>query len=290
MIRRFTEADISRETVFDSQAAKGKNTNKLALDKYYTPKDVAEHCFNKFMELYGNKVTEIIEPSAGGGVFLPLFEKSGIPYKAYDLYPEAKGVVQADFLELPLMYKKGRAFIGNPPFGAKGNLMRAFYNKCCEYGDYIAFILPVTMLNNSNSMYKFDLVHSEDLGTDDYSGRGIHCCFNIYKRSAKGLNKKPNTNLKDVTIIRNDSPKYANMDYDFRVVGFGWRSGQILEDNERDLATTYKVKVNNPKFLEPVYNAIKNMNIEDYRPTTSVRKCQKVNLIDCIKDNVKGIK
>ena len=75
MIRRFTEADISRETVFDSQAAKGKNTNKLALDKYYTPKDVAEHCFNKFMELYGDKVTEIIEPSAGGGVFLPLFEK-----------------------------------------------------------------------------------------------------------------------------------------------------------------------------------------------------------------------
>lgn len=284
--------DVDRNKVFSSNY-QGNEVHKLSLDKYYTPYDIAKRCFDKFIELCGDGVTEIIEPSAGSGVFLPIFKESGIPYRAYDLVPEGEGIEQADFLELPLGYKKGRAFIGNPPFGEKGSLMIKFFKKCCKYGDYVAFILPITMLNNTNSMHEFDLIYSEDLGTEDYSGRkAVHCCFNIFRRPSDGnLKKKEKKDLRDVTIIRNDSPRYEEMDYDFRVVGFGGRSGAVLRDDERDLATTYKIKVNNPRLKDEVGRALSELrnHLDEYRPTTSVRKCQKVNIIDYLKDKVKGI-
>lgn len=118
-------------------------------------------------------------------------------------------------------------------------------------------------------------------------------CFLFYKRPEGGkFHNKEKKELEDVTIIRNDSPKYNGMDYDFRVVGFGGRSGALLNDNERDLATTYKIKVNNREILGEVYKALSSLkdNLEDYRPTTSVKKCQKVTIIDYLKDKVKGIK
>ena len=53
-------------------------------------------------------------------------------------------------------------------------------------------------------MYEFDLVYSEDLGKRIYSDRKIHCCLNIYRGNPSGLNKKPNFDLKDVTLSRFD--------------------------------------------------------------------------------------
>lgn len=51
-------------------------------------------------------------------------------------------------------------------------------------------------------MYEFDLVYSENLGTQIYSDRELHCCFNIYKRSENGkLNTKPKLKLEDIDKI-----------------------------------------------------------------------------------------
>lgn len=47
-------------------------------------------------------------------------------------------------------------------------------------------------MNNVKQLYEFDLVYSEDLGKQNYSGVDLHCCFNIYKRPSSGvLNNKP---------------------------------------------------------------------------------------------------
>ena len=47
-----------------------QNSNKLHLDKYYTPKELAKYCINKTYEVIGKEnITEIIEPSAGSGSF-----------------------------------------------------------------------------------------------------------------------------------------------------------------------------------------------------------------------------
>ena len=98
--------------------------------------------------------------------------------------------------------------IGNPPYGDKLKLARDFYNKSVQIADYIAFILPITQLNNITSFYKFDLIYSEDLGMQNYSGVELHCCFNIYKRPKWKLNDFEKQHFNGVTFYRQDRKDY----------------------------------------------------------------------------------
>lgn len=196
---------------------------KIPLDKYYTPKELAEYCVNKTKEIIGDEnIIEYLEPSAGCGVFLDYLDK---PYLAYDIAPEDERIVQADYLTLDLEYKKGRCIIGNPPYGKSLNLAIQFYKKSIQLSDYISFILPISQINNSIKMYEFDLIHSEDLKKNKYSDVSLHCCLNIYRRRKDGLfNNKPNYKLKDIIIEeyhrgRKEIMKYEN--YDFGMCGFG---------------------------------------------------------------------
>lgn len=173
--------------------------SKIELDKYYTPDDLAKYCVEKTKEIIGEEnITEYLEPSAGAGVFLKYLKDK--PYKAYDIKPEGNNIVQADYLSLDLEYKKGRCIIGNPPFGDRNknnNLFIDFLNKSSELGEYVAFISPIRQLNNSMTFYKYDLIYSEDLEKQKYSGINLHCCFNIYKRPIEGIHKKkPSFDLK----------------------------------------------------------------------------------------------
>ena len=101
---------------------------KIHLDKYYTPKDLAEYVVNKTKEIIGEEnITEYLEPSAGAGVFLDYLDK---PYLAYDIEPEQDNrIIKQDYLELDLEYKKGRCIIGNPPYGTRNTLSVKFYKK-----------------------------------------------------------------------------------------------------------------------------------------------------------------
>lgn len=97
---------------------------KIEFDKYYTPVDIARHCYNKAIEVIGDSfITDIIEPSAGAGVFLDLDKR----IKGYDIKPEREDIIQQDYLELNLPYKEGRLIIGNPPYGRCLNLALKFF-------------------------------------------------------------------------------------------------------------------------------------------------------------------
>lgn len=194
-----------------SQEYNERTSHKINLDKYYTPPELAKRLIETTLKvLSGNTITDIIEPSAGNGSF-----SNQIECTAYDIEPGEEGInkiikashgdegikpqcsnqiIKADFLQLNIPYKQGRLCIGNPPFGHSNNMSIKFYKKCCEIGDYVAFIQPISQLNNNSQLYEFDLIYSEDLGTVSYSGRKLHCCFNIYKRPANGkLNKFKST-------------------------------------------------------------------------------------------------
>ncbi len=200
-----------------------KKTNKIPLDKYYTDPKLAKYCIDKTYEMIGEEnISEIIEPSAGNGSFS--LQIPSICW-AYDIKPEHESIIKADFLELDINYLWGRLVIGNPPYGNRLNLARKFYKKSIEIGDYISFILPISQLNNSNHLYEFDLIYSEDLGIRKYSDRDLHCCFNIYVRPEnEEFNKKPNRKLKDITIIRHDNKNYKNI-VDFNVRMCYWGMG-----------------------------------------------------------------
>ena len=262
---------------------------KVYLDKYYTPIEIANYCYDKVIELIGDdNITEIVEPSVGNGSFLnhPFIETK--PMLCIDIEPEISGdnIIKEDWLNYSIEYKKGRLIIGNPPYGSRMNMAQKFFKKSVNVCDYIAFILPISQLNNTQSLYEFDLIYSEDLGTLEYSGIPLHCCFNVYKRPKNGcLNKKVSNKLPFIKICRNDSKGYNEFEYDIRMCAWGdGTAGKILSDNEH-YSAEYKIKVdeNYPLYYE-VIEFLKNFDWREYLNCIAMRKIQQFHIINILKE------
>lgn len=266
---------------------------KIFNDKYYTPIELSNRCWEIVDEIIGiTNITDIIEPSCGNGSFFhsPLAK----PNIGIDILPEFYGenIIKDDYLDINIEYKKGRLVIGNPPYGDKMLLAKKFYRKSIEIGDYIAFILPISQLNNNQSLFEFDLIHSIDLGERDYSGVKLHCCFNIYKRPINGiLNKRPSNKLKWVKIVRQDSNNYDKItDYDIRFCYWGNGSaGKIIEDDSH-YAGEYKIKVSNEcPFRDEVISFIKEYDWRSCVKCIAMRKIQQHHIVNIIKKHFNNI-
>lgn len=269
---------------------------KIDKDKYYTPMTLALYCINKTYEIIGKEnITEIIEPSAGNGSFSNQIENC----IAYDIEPEGENIIQQDFLKLNLKYKKGRLFMGNPPFGFRNNLALQFYKKCVNEGDYIAFILPASQFNNTINMYEFDLIYSELISTDGFKGldKDVKLSFNIYKRPDKGLNKKKRYNFKDFTLferryVHNDkkcSREYPNNDYDFRICTWGRQCGRILNENEH-YAKEVGFYIHNKDMKSKIKKVIEDMDITKDFYMTSTPNLRLWQIYEYIIKNIPDIK
>ena len=268
--------------------------SKIKNDKYYTPPDLANYCWDKVLEIIGEEnISEVIEPSVGNGAFLN--HPTQIVHFAYDIEPECTSditkIFKADYLTSDIKYLYGRLVLGNPPYGEHMNMAQKFFKKSIQIADYIAFILPISQLNNTRSMYEFDLVYSEDLGIKHYTDRDLHCCFNVYKRPENGeLNKKPTAKLNDITIYRQDSKGYENKDYDIRMCYWGdGTAGKILNPDEH-YSAEYKIKINNNDLKESIANCLNTFDWKSYLKCIAMRKIQQFHIIDVLKENVKGIK
>ena len=275
------------------KTVESKNSNKLDYDQYYTPYDTMEYCVNKALDIVkdlGYEISEFLEPSAGEGVFSNYLLTSGLNVIAMDLFPKDENVIQQDYLTCDLEYKPKRFIIGNPPYGVKFNLGRKFYDKSCELGDYIAFILPIRQLNNTQQLYKFDLIYSEDLGKIKFSNKkDVHCCLNVYIRPKNGLNKKPNNELNDVTIIRQDSKKFKDFDYDIRMCHWGNATAGKLLSEEEHYSGEYKIKINNKELKDKIIEVLSNVDWEKEINDTSMRSIKKYHIIDVLKKYIPDI-
>ena len=160
----------------------------LPLDKYYTPENLVNLTVARTLDAFGlENITEFVEPSAGAGAFLPALRATGKPVLAFDIAPEAEGIETADFLTLDLPYRTGRCVIGNPPFFYEHKISLRFYKKACSIADFVAFILPVSIYRGSPEFCAFDLVSSELLPVEKYSGVDVKCCLNLYRRPKSGV-------------------------------------------------------------------------------------------------------
>lgn len=278
------------DTYFKSSPKNG--TNKLNLDQYYTSEEDMNYCVNKTLDIlqeHGYTISEFLEPSAGNGVFSDYLATSGLNVIAIDIEPKSEDIIQADYLTYDIKYKKDRLIIGNPPFGSKLSLATKFYNKSVEIGDYISFILPISQLNNTNSMYKFNLLYSEDLGELTFSGnRKVHCCLNIYVRPKNGLNKRRTSKLKDLEIVRNDSKKYKDFDFDIRLCGWGASAGRILSEGEI-YSAEYKIKIHNDDLREKIIDVLTNADWSRELNSTTAPKIQQFHIINLLKREIPEI-
>jgi len=267
-----------------------KDSDKLHLDKYYTSDELAQRCIDIARRVLKSKnITQVVDPSAGKGAFSKKINNC----VAYDLEPEDDSIIKQDFLALDSEYREGRLFITNPPFGVRMILVKKFFKKCVELGDYIAFILPISQLNNRYSaMCEFDLIHSEDLGEQNYSGRKISCCFNIYERPKNGeLNKKPIANLSDVTILKESSQKFKDCnEWDIRMCYWGNGSaGKILKDEEK-YSGEWKLIIHKPELKTKVLDALQRADWHKEIPHVAMLKIQKYHLVEYLKREIPEIK
>lgn len=265
----------------------GGNLVKIKNDKYYTPIELAEYCINKTYEVVGlENISEVIEPSAGCGNFSNLIKDC----IAYDIEPESDNIIKQDFLQIETGYKKGRLIIGNPPYGEKLNLAQQFYRKAVDMGDYISFILPIGQFNNTNSLYQFDLIYSEDLGKHTYTDRNLHCCLNVYKRPAKGINKQKKIKLQDITIVRQDSKKYNEvLNYDIRMCYWGdGTAGKILKENDK-YAAEYKIIINNKLLKDKIIDCLNNVNWHEELNKIAMLKIQQFHIHNILKKYIPEI-
>lgn len=260
---------------------------KKVLDKYYTSVELAEYCYNLCIEKIGKEnISEIIEPSAGNGVFLNIDDK----IKGFDIAPEDDRIEKQDFLKLDLEYKKGRLILGNPPYGRCLSLAQKFYKKSVHLGDYIGFILPISQLNTNVTFFEFDLIYSEDLGVQNYSGIELHCAFNIYQRPKDGLNKKPFIKLKDISIYRQDKKDYDDLDFDVRMCYWGnATAGKILNEDEH-YAGEYKIKINNEEKRDEIIEFIKIFDWNTYISGIAMKRLKQFHILNVLKEEFMYLK
>ena len=267
---------------------KKQNSKKLHLDQYYTSEKLARYCIDKTLDIIGiDNITEFIEPSAGTGVFSSKLKNC----TSYDIEPKAEGIIKADFLQLDIQYKKGRVIIGNPPYGSRLNLAKAFCNKSFEIAEYVSFILPISQLNNTQSIYKYDLIHSEDLGKRDYSGIDVHCCLNIYKRPSSGefnsIQRFRDSEIIEIReVIQNNNPKrnreLGDFKYDFAICAWG-DIGKVCNDG--DYAKTFFIKINDVNNFDYYKNLILNASWSKLYPMTNVPNLLQWQVYKYVMDN-----
>lgn len=254
---------------------------KIANDAYYTPVELANKLWDKTVELIGaNNITYIIEPSCGNGAFLqhPKYRVNFAVDIETECYGMADTFVKEDFLTMDFPYSKGTLVIGNPPFGSKMQLAQKFFKHSITFADYIAFILPISQLNNNQSLYEFDIIHSEDLGIVDYSGRKLHCCFNIYSRPLNGVNPKPSTSCSLVRIYRNDHSCFESCDYDVRMCGWGNGSAGKILDNCEHYSCEYKIKVLDETRKDEIVKFIKTYSWADEGTGVAMRRIKQFHI------------
>lgn len=266
-----------------------QNSNKLHLDKYYTSDEVAQYCIDVARKvLKGKAITEVVEPSAGNGVFSKKIKNC----IAYDIEPEDESVIQQDFLKLDIPYKEGRLFIGNPPFGDRFNIGRQFVKRCINLGDYVAFILPISQYKNNYLFSGSWLLHSEDLKEQEYTDRNIHCCFNVYqKMDSKNKNEYQLRQVKLVEQIKNKNPKrnrpYLDHDYDFRICSWGASAGRILNNNEH-YAKEIAFYIDK-EYKNIIKNLFMNNSVVEFYHMTSTPNLVLWQVYNYIKENISEI-
>lgn len=272
--------------------------SKIENDKYYTPISLANACIDKVLEIIGREnISEVVEPSVGNGAFL--HNPNLYVHFGYDIQPECDAgthIIKGDYLTQDITYLYGRLVIGNPPFGYSNNLAIKFFNKSCEIADYVAFILPISQLDNNLQFYKFDLIYSEDLGIVEYSGIPLHCCFNIFKRPiSKELNPKPNVTLKDVTIIEHrrkqgnyTTAKNKDIAPNFDYAMCNWGNGCLGKVPEYigQYAQEVYFYIHNPLYRDKILELLQTDVIRNYVSSISAKKISVARLYIYLKKEI----
>lgn len=166
-----------------------KIKKKCINDKFYTKHSVAMSCIDVMRKFIMDDSIVYIEPSAGSGAFSKL-----IQCQAFDIAPDDTSIQKENFLSIEDRWPNEKLCVfGNPPFGERNNLTKAFIKKAISFSGtkYIAFILPAVYRKRTMQRVfpdNWSLVYSKELPDDAFMFEGtqyhVPCVFQIWEKDA----------------------------------------------------------------------------------------------------------
>lgn len=226
-------------------------SKKNKLDQYYTKAAVADWCWEKIIDRFGDNAL-YLEPSAGEGAFL----RECVDIEAFDLDPKHPDIRSMDFFDLGNSKLSGKVVVGNPPFGWASSLALKFINKA-SVAEAVCFILPKTFMKevfqqkistNLHLVGEWELPkNSFILCGEDYD---VPCCFQIWESREYS---RPLLSIK--TYVSEDT------EGDSFIRRVGGRAGQFVSGNEFTESTTYRVTCSDDvkTKIEKLYPEIKKV-------------------------------
>ena len=160
----FPKQDVLRKVTtlvpHSSPTTTGKSGQDKERSQFYTRYVFARRFYRSFQNYFDPADFQMIEPSAGRGVFLKLLPTGSF---GCDIEPKGVGIVTADFLKLHIHSGQRIACIGNPPFGRNANMAIDFFNHAASFSYAIGFILPRTFrktwaINRLNEHFHLGIV------------------------------------------------------------------------------------------------------------------------------------
>ena len=219
------------------------------LDQYYTCDDVVEALLDWYRvkriehNLCRFQHTCIIEPSAGAGAFLRKLPLGSI---GYDVEPKAPGIIQGDFLTMPLPADGALLVIGNPPFGKNASMAIRFFNHAAQAADVVAFIVPLTFQKVSVQKrldLSFHLLDEMPVPKDAFIFEGkrkhVPSVFQIWVRSSSPRQK---------LVLPTSHPDFAFLagprivKADFAIQRVGANAGRVHHNLQAKPAAHYFIK------------------------------------------------
>lgn len=191
------------------------------LDKFYTKPFVAEGCISTSWPFL-HEYDLFIEPSAGAGSFLNALAKQDVLDKtiAYDLVPETSeyDIITSNWFDVVIPEAPEKvAVIGNPPFGKRNFLSKAFIQHAISFDNVtcVAMILPNAWEKHTLQKVfprSWKLVMSERLDRDSFTLKGenysVPCVWQVWLKGDKcsedlRWEENPPTSCKDFVITNN---------------------------------------------------------------------------------------
>jgi hypothetical protein len=254
-------------------------------DEYYTSDAVASNLVHITLnELSTEEFLFFVEPSAGAGAFSLRLPD---PKVAFDINPQVDSIVELDFLadDFDEFIPEDMTIvsIGNPPFGFACNKAIQFFNRCAEFSNYIAFIVPRTFkkISVQNRLHKnFHLAKEFTVPKYAFVVDGkpydVPCVFQIWERK-ENLRPIKTGNLAKYLVIT--TPDKA----DFAMRRVGGKAGQVLTGLDHSISSTYFFK----EVIKGTKDLLKNATFEDRDNTAGVRSISQLEIFEYLEEQLK---
>lgn len=159
---------------------------KDELDRFYTKTHVAKMCIDSLLP-FCDEGDLFVEPSAGSGAFFDQLPNNKI---GVDLCPLASGIIKHDWLTFNV--PESCVVVGNPPFGTRNKLTKAFISHSTQRAKIVAFVLPTVFKKETmQSVFSPDWMLVSEIPLPDNSfilnGEDYHvpCVFQVWRKKVQ---------------------------------------------------------------------------------------------------------